>query len=51
MGEVWLYNTGTHVPQWDSNRGRKDHQIFAPSFQPLRHAGKREHSNQIDRFA
>jgi hypothetical protein len=22
--------TGTHVPQWDSNPRRKDHQIFAP---------------------
>jgi hypothetical protein len=22
--------TGTHVPQWDSNPQRKDHQIFTP---------------------
>jgi hypothetical protein len=32
--DLGLYNLirriGTHVPQWDSKRGRKDHQIFAP---------------------
>jgi hypothetical protein len=27
-GLIW--KTGTHVPQWDSNPRRKDHQIFAP---------------------
>jgi hypothetical protein len=25
-----LRKTGTHVPQWDSNSRRKDHQIIAP---------------------
>jgi hypothetical protein len=25
-----IRKTGTHVPQWGSNPGRKDHQIFAP---------------------
>jgi hypothetical protein len=33
-GDLGLYvlirRTGTHVPQWDSNHGLKDHQIFAP---------------------
>jgi hypothetical protein len=25
-----IQKTGTHVPQWDSDPRRKDHQIFAP---------------------
>jgi hypothetical protein len=25
-----IRKTGTHVPQWDSNPRRKDHQIIAP---------------------
>jgi hypothetical protein len=31
-----IRRTGIPVRQWDSNRGRKDQQIFEP---PLRHAG------------
>ena len=29
-GGILCYNTGTHVPHWDLNPRRKDHQIFAP---------------------
>jgi hypothetical protein len=29
-GESLCYNTGTYVPQWDSNPRRKDHQIITP---------------------
>jgi hypothetical protein len=42
MGPLFIRShpqNGTHVPQWDSNQGCKDHQILAPPLLPLHHAG------------
>jgi hypothetical protein len=39
MGILSRLYTGTHVPQWERNPRRKDHQIFTQLLYSLRHTG------------